>query len=138
MGQERVPECRPETLRRWALSVECETRDAVEHRVGSEERRTDVNRGSSDPEVVSVDRFVERMSDLAACVTQPRRGGQQGIAHWDDGGRCDRLLQPLSALVSPVCDEGAVAKLDDGDRCEEDLVSGLSPSWGRSRRVGAG
>ena len=71
-----------------------------------------------------MDRFVERVSDLAARVTKLRCGGQQGIAHWDDGGRCDGLLEPLSALISPSCDEGAVAKLDDGDRCEEDLLAG--------------
>src|SRR5690606_27921677 len=43
------------------------------------------------------------------------------------GGCCDRLLQPLSALVSPAGDAGAVAKLGDGDSCEEDLVSGHEP-----------
>jgi hypothetical protein len=38
--------------------------------------------------------------------------------------RCDRLFQPLAALVSPAGDEGAVAKLGDGDGGEEDLVPG--------------
>jgi len=40
------------------------------------------------------------------------------------------LLEPLSALISPACDEGAVAKLDDGDRCEEDLLAGHEPDLG--------
>lgn len=121
------PNIAPKTRRRWALSVEGETRHAFEHHVSGEQRRADVNCRSSDPEVVGVDRLVERMSDLAACVTQLRCGGQQGIAHWDDGGRCDRLLQPLSALVSPAGDECAVAELRDGDRCEEHLMSGHEP-----------
>jgi len=36
----------------------------------------------------------------------------------------DRLPEPLAALVSPACDEGAVANLGDGDSGEEDLLAG--------------
>jgi hypothetical protein len=60
---------------------------------------------------------MERVSDLAARVTNLRSGGQQGIARWDDRGRSDRLLEPLSALVSPAGDKRAVPQLDDGDSC---------------------
>ena len=57
--------------------MEGEPRNAVEDCVGGEERRDDVNCGRCDPEVAGVDRFVERMSDLAARVTKLRSGGQQ-------------------------------------------------------------
>jgi len=40
---------------------------------------------------------------------------EQGVADGHDGGRSDRLLQPLAALVAPACDERAVAELADGD-----------------------
>lgn len=82
---------------------------------------------------------MERVSDLSARVTKLRCGGQQGITHWDDSGRCNGLLEPLSALISPACDKGAVAKLNDGDSCEKDLLAGHeSDLWleaGRRRRL---
>lgn len=104
--------------------MEGQSGHAVEHRVGGEERRTDVNCGCCDPQVVGVDRFVKRVSDLAARVSKLRSGGQQGTADWDDRGRCDRLFQSLSALVSPASDESAVSELGDGDGGEEDLLAG--------------
>jgi len=76
----------------------------------------------SDPQVVGVDRFVQRMADLTAGVTKLRCGRQQGITDWHDCRRRDRLLEPLAALVSPAGNEGAVADLGDGDGGEEDLV----------------
>lgn len=85
-----------------------------------------------------MDRFVERVSDLAARVTKLRCGGQQGIAHWDERGRCDGLLEPLSALVPPAGDEGAVAKLGDGDGGEEDLLAGHETDLRSKRPAGVG
>ena len=112
---------------RRSLSVEGESRDAVEDCVGGEERRAEVNSGGCDPQVVRVDRFVERMSNLTACMTKLRDGRQQSVTHRDDCRRCDRLLEPLPAGVSPPGDESAVAKLGDGDGCEEDLLAGHEP-----------
>jgi len=110
--------------------VEPEPGDIVEDGVGGEERRGEVNCGSCDPQVVRVDRFVERMSDLTARMTKLRDGRQQSVTHRDDCHRCDRLLEPLAALGSPSGDECAVAELGDGDGGEEDLVSGHEPDLG--------
>ena len=100
----------------WSLPVEAEPGDVVEDGIRSEERRADVDGGSCDP-LVSVDWFVERMSDLSAGVTYFRCGRQESVADRDDGGRCDRLLEPLATLLSPAGDEGPIAKFDDGGCC---------------------
>lgn len=73
---------------------------------------------------------MERVCDLAAGATKLRCGGQEGIADRDNRGRCDRLLEPLAALLSPTGDEGAVAELSDGDGGEEDLVAGHETDLG--------
>jgi len=107
--------------------VKREPGDVVDDGVGGEQRRTDVDCRGCDPQVIGVDRFVERIPVLAARMTKLSEGRQQRVAHRDDGGRGDRLLEPLSALVSPAGDEGAVAQLGDSDGGEEDLVAGHEP-----------
>ena len=102
----------------------------VEDGVGGEQRHTDVNRGCCDPQIVGVDRLVEGTPALAARMTKLSDSGQEGVTHRDDGGRGDRLLEPLSALISPASDEGAVAQLGDGDGGEEDLVAGHETNLG--------
>jgi hypothetical protein len=74
--------------------------------------------------VVGVDRFMQRMPHLAAGVAKFGHGRQQRVADGDDRGRCDRLLQALSALDSPAGDECAVAEFGNGDGGEEELVGG--------------
>jgi hypothetical protein len=56
--------------------VKIQPRDVVEDGVPAEERRADVDRRGRDPQVVGVDRLVQRMSDLSAGVTKLRSGGQ--------------------------------------------------------------
>ncbi len=82
--------------------MEAEPGDVVEDGVRSEKRRADVNSGSGDPQVVGVDRFMQRVPDSSACVAQLRCGGQQSVADGYNGGRSDRLLQPVAALPTPV------------------------------------
>ena len=56
--------------------MEVEPGDVGKDGIRGEQRRADVNSGRCDPQVVGVDRLVERMSDLPAGVTQLRCGGQ--------------------------------------------------------------
>lgn len=104
--------------------MEAEPGYVVEDGVGGEKRGVDVDGGRCDPEVVGVDRFVKRMSSLPARVAKLRSCGQHGVADGHNRRRCDRLLEPLAALLSPAGDEGAVAKLGDGDCGEKDLLAG--------------
>lgn len=56
--------------------MEAEADAAFEDGVSGEERRVDVDGRGCDPEVVGVDSFVERMSDLSAAVAKLRCGRQ--------------------------------------------------------------
>jgi len=53
-----------------------------------------------------------------------RGGSQQSVTDRHDGGRSDRLLQPLATRLAPAGDECAVAEFRNGDGGEEDLVAG--------------
>ncbi len=129
-GWWRAPECRPRPSARRSLSVEVEPRCVLEDGVGGEERSANMDRRRRDPEVVGMDRFMQRMSGLSAGVAKLGDGRQQGVTDGHDRGRGDRLLQPLAALISPTGDERAVAELGNGAGGEEDLVAGHETDLG--------
>jgi hypothetical protein len=80
--------------------VEAETGYVVEDIVGREERRADMDSGSRDPQVVGVQRLVQRMPSLSTGVAELCRRRQESVTDGDDRGCCDRLLQPWAALLA--------------------------------------
>jgi hypothetical protein len=77
-----------------------------------------------DPEIVGVAAVVEGVAGEPTFVAKLGNGTEQSVADGDDRGRLDRRLEPLSARLTPLCNECPVSEFADGDGCEEDLLSG--------------
>lgn len=112
------------------LSVDADAGYVVEDGVGGEKRRAEVDCASRDPKVVGVDGFVQRVAGLSARVAKLGDGREQGVADGHDGGRGDRLLQPLAARFAPTCDECAVPEFGNGDAGKKEPVAGHETDLG--------
>lgn len=102
---------------------EYETRSPDEDGVCRHDRRVDVDRAGSDPQIVAVDPVGEWMAGASARRTQFCHRREQSVADWNHCGRGDRLLHPLASRSTPLGDDGSIAQFCHRGGREEDLIA---------------
>lgn len=92
------------------LSVQGESRSAVEHLVGGKQRGSDMDSCSCDPEVTGVSASVQWVTRNSASQTQLCNPGQQGVGDRDNRSRTNGLFEVTSSGFAPSRYEGAISE----------------------------
>lgn len=112
------------TGQRWSVrSAEGQPGHVGEDAIGGDERRVDVDGRRRDPEILVMCTIGQGMPVAAAFEAEVRHRVEQGVGDGHDGGGRDGGLEAGAACVTPLCDEGPVAKLGNGLHGEEQLVA---------------
>jgi hypothetical protein len=120
MGQPSGAETCPSGCHR---DMQDQSRNTFEDSIRSHERRSEVERSSSDPQIVGVHRFVQRMRVPSTRCPRLCDRSEQPIGHRHNSRCRNRVLKLASPGLAPLGHDRSVSKFGHRDGAKKELMA---------------